>query len=211
MATVKTSHSYLEDLRSKGKALVKGASSLNGVFDKEEARLKRADEVSILIAVRRTIVEQVRELKHSETLASYGHSQANLVLFPVGLALTAILSKNNLPSAIADYLRSGPGDRHRPFGTVMVCVGPKGLPGDVKAVSISQSARDSNRPQAEIMSKLQDDGYLLFSEDPFSLLIDKLVADVRQGKVCLPVSRERLGEIAGSNKPRSRIKIVPIE
>ena len=61
------------------------------------------------------------------------------------------------------------------------------------------------------MSKLQDDGYLLFSEDPFSLLIDKLVADVRQGKVCLPVSRERLGEIAGSNKPRSRIKIVPIE
>lgn len=102
MATLNISHSYLEDLRSETKALVQGASALDELFDKEEAWLKREDEPSTLRAAYRTMVEQLQELKRRETLASYGHSQANLVLFPVGLALTAMFSGNNLPSAIAD-------------------------------------------------------------------------------------------------------------
>jgi hypothetical protein len=211
MATLKISHSYLEDLRSEGKARLEGASSLNRLFHKEATSLKREDGASTLRAAYRTIVEQLQDLKRIEISASLGHSQANLVLFPVGLALTAIFSKNNRQSAIMDYLRRGPEDRYRPFGTVMVCVGPKGLPQNAKAVSISQLARDSNRPEPEIVKKLQEDGYLVFSEEAFSSLTDKLVADVRQGKLRLPVSGEKLAEIAGLNKPKSRIKIVPIE
>jgi hypothetical protein len=93
----------------------------------------------------------------------------------------------------------------------MICIGPKGLPDDVRAVSISQSARDSNRLEPEIVNRLQENGNLLFSEQVFSSLIDRLIAYIRQGKLCLPVSREKLAEIAGLNKPKSRIKIVPIE
>jgi len=61
------------------------------------------------------------------------------------------------------------------------------------------------------MHKLQEDGHLLFSEEAFSLLIDRLIVDVRQGKLRLPVSREKLAGIIGLNKPKSRIKIVPVE
>ena len=93
----------------------------------------------------------------------------------------------------------------------MVCIGPRGLPDDAKAISISQSARDSNRLEPEIVNDLRENGYLVFSEETFSSLIDKLVADVRQGKLRLPVSREKLSHIAGLNKPKSRIKIVPVE
>lgn len=93
----------------------------------------------------------------------------------------------------------------------MVRVGPKGLPDDVKAVSISQLARDSNRPEPEIVNRLQEEGYLLFSEEVFSSLIDRLITYVRQGKLCLPASRETLVEIAELNRPKSRIKIVPME
>ena len=211
MATLKISHSYLVDLRSEGKALIEGASGLNRLFHKEEASLKREDGALTLRAAYRTIVEQLQELKHSETLASYGHRQANLVLFPVGLAITAMFSRNNLPSAIADYLRRGPGDRHRPFGTVMVCVGPKGLPDDAKPVSVSQLARDSYQLESEIVNRLQEKGYLLFSEEVFSSLIDRLITYVRQGKLCLPASRETLVEIAELDKPKSSIKIVPVE
>ena len=150
-------------------------------------------------------------MKRIEISASFGHSQANLVLFPVRLALTAIFSKNNRQSAVMDYLRRGTEDRYRPFGTVMVRVGPKGLPQDAKAVSISQLARDSSRPETEIVNRLQEDGYLVFSEEAFSSLTDKLVADVRRGKLRLPISREKLAEIVGFNKPKSSIKIVPIE
>jgi len=209
MATLKISHSYLEDLRSEGKALIEGASGLNRLFHKEEASLKREDGASTLRAAYRTIVEQLQELKHSETLASYGHSQANLALFPVGLALTAMFSKNDLPSAIADYLCRAPGNRHRPFGTVMVCIGSKGLPDDAKGVSISQLARDSNRLEPEIVKDLRKNGYLVFTEETFSHLIDRLVADVRAGKLHLPISRDKLAEIMGLNEPKSSIKIVP--
>ena len=211
MEGLKSFHDRLKNLQSQGKKLIEARLALNALFVEEEIRLKREDEVSILMMVRCAIVEQLQRLKHIETSASHGHSQANLALFPVGLVVTAMVSKSNRPSAIMDYLLRGPSDRHRPFGTVMVCVGPKGLPDDAKAVSISQSARDSHRPESEIMNDLQDDGYLLFSEEVFSSLIDELIVDVRQGKLRLPVSREKLAEIAELNKPKSRIKIVPIE
>jgi hypothetical protein len=61
------------------------------------------------------------------------------------------------------------------------------------------------------VNRLQENGYLVFSEQVFSSLIDTLIVDVRKGRLHLPVSREKLSQIAGLNKPKSRIKIVPIE
>jgi hypothetical protein len=211
MEGLKSLHDRLKNLQPQGKRLVETMLALNALFAEEEIRQKREDEASILITVRCDVVEQLEELKRIEASASLAHSEANAALFPIGLALTALFSKNDMQSAITDYLRRRSGDRHRPFGKVMVRVGPKGLLDDAKAISISQLARDSNRPEPEIVNGLQENGYLLLSEDLFSSLIDKLVADVRQGKLCLPVSRERLAEIAGPSKPKSRIKIVPIE
>jgi hypothetical protein len=211
MEGLKSFHEYLRNLRSQAEKLIDARLSLNALFAEEEIRQKREDEVSILMAVRCTIVEQLEELKRIETAASLGHSQGRIVLFPIRLVSAGIFLNNSPPSTIMDYLLRGSDHKHRPFGTVMVCVGPKGLPDDAKAVSISQLARNSNRLEPEIVNGLKGNGYLLFSEDLFSSLIDKLVADIRQGKLCLPVSRERLGDIAGLNKPKSSIKIVPIE
>jgi hypothetical protein len=201
----------LKGLRPQGRKLIETMIALNDLFIEEEIRQKREDEASILMAVRRVIVEQLQDLKRIETSASLGHSQAKLILFPIGLALRAMFSDNNRESAVMDYLSRGSADRQQPFGTVMVSIGPKGLPDGARAVSISRLAGDSNRLEPEIVNGLRKDGYLVFSEEVFSSLIDKLVADVRQGKLSLPVSREKLAELAESNKPKSRIKIVPIE
>lgn len=211
MESLKSFHDCLKNLESQWKRLIEARLTLNTLFAEEETWLEREDEVSILQGVHRSVVQQLRRLRGIETWASIGYSQANLALFPAGLALTAMFSKNNLPSAIADYLRRGPGDRYRPFGKVMVCVGPAGLPDDAKAVSISQLARESGRLEPETVHRLQENGYLVFSEEVFSSLIDTLVVDVAQGKLRLPVSSEKLMEIAELNKPKSRIKIVPIE
>jgi hypothetical protein len=211
MEALKSFNERLKGLRPQGRKLIETMIALNDLCIEEEIRQTREDEVAILMEVRRAIVEQLRELKGIDTAARLGQSQANAALFPAGLALTALFSKNDMQSAIADYLLRGSGHKHRPFGTVMVCVGPKGLPDDAQAVSISQLASDSNRLEPEIVNGLRKDGYLVFSEEVFSSLIDKLVADVRQGKLSLPVSREKLAELAESNKPKSRIKIVPIE
>ena len=94
-------------------------------------------------------------------------------------------------------------DKKRPYGTVMVCVGPKGLPDDVRVVSISELARESNRAESEIINELQKRGCLLFNEEAFSLLIDKLIIDVREGRLLLPISTEKLSQL----KPSSRLKL----
>ena len=211
MEGLKSFHEHLRNLRSQAEKLIDAGPALNALFAEEEIRLKQEDEASKLTAAHGTIVEKLKELRGIEASASLAHSEANAALFPVGLALTALFSRNDTRSAIMDYLRRPSGDRQRPFGRVMVCVGPKGLPDDAKAISISQLARDSSRPEAEIVNRLQEDGYLVFSEEAYSSLTDKLVTDVRQGKLCLPISKEKLAEIVGLNRPKSRIKIVRLE
>jgi len=211
MENLKPFHGHLEGLHSKTKNLTETGLALNALFAGEETRLSREDEASSLIAVYRAIAEESQWLKRVEASASRGHSQASLVLSLGELAVTAIVSKGKRLSAITDYLLRGPTDKQQPFGLVMVCIGPRGLPEDAGVVSISQLARESNRHQPEIMNKLRDDGYLLFSEEAFSLLIDRLVGDVREGKLHLPVSREKLSEITGLNKLKLRAKIIEVE
>ena len=211
MESLKSFHDRLKNLQSQGKKLIEARLALNTQFAEEETLLKREDEVSILNVARCALVEQLQWLKHAETLASHGHSQANLVLFPVGLIITAMVSRGNRLSAITDYLLRGSADRQQPFGLVMVCIGLKGLPDDARGVSISQLARESYRPEPEIMNKLQDDGYLLFSEEAFSLLIERLIGAVREGKLHLPVSRDKLVDITGLGKPKPSIKIIELK
>ena len=209
MESLTSFHDHLGNLWSRAKQLTEAGLALNILFAGGEARLKREHEVSVLQEVSRSIVEHLQRLKRIEASVSLGYSQANLALFPLGLALTALFSRNDPATAVADYLRRGPGDSHRPFGKVMVCIGPRGLSDDAKAISISQSARDSNRLEPEITNELEGKGHLLFSEKAFSSLIDKLVADVREGKLHLPVPNERLAKIAGPSRQKSTIRIVP--
>jgi hypothetical protein len=167
MASLKSFHDRLKNLQSQGKKVIEARLALNALFAEEETRLKREDEVSTLRVVRCVMVEQLQRLKHVEASARHGHSEANLVLSPVGLVITAMVSKGNRLSAITDYLLRGSADRQQPFGLVMARIGPNGLPDDARVVSISQLARESNRLEPEIMNRLRDDGYLLFSEEAF--------------------------------------------
>ena len=109
-------------------------------------------------------------------------------------------SKNKQLSDFADYLLKSPTDKGRSFGLILICIGPRGLPDDAEVVSISQLARESNRPESEIINKLREGGYLLFNEKTFSLLIDRLIDDVREGRLRLPVSSEKLSEIPASGE-----------
>jgi hypothetical protein len=211
MESMKSSHDYLQNLQSQAKKLTKSGLAFNSIFDQEEIRLKREDEASSLRAVYRAVVAQLQRLERTEASVELGHSQANLLFSLGGLAVAAMISKSNPLSAMRDYLLRGPTDRQRPFGLVMVCIGPKGLPDDVRDVSISQMARESNRLESQIINKLREDGYLLLSREAFSVLIDKLIGDVREGRLSLPISRDKLAEIAGLNKSKPKIKVIEAE
>jgi hypothetical protein len=105
------------------------------------------------------------------------------------------MSKDERSSAFSDHLLRNLGGKRLPFGMVRVCIGPEGLPDDVGVVSISELARQSNRQESEVISELRERGHLLFSEEAFSRLIDRLTSDVQEGRLLLPVPTEKLAEI----------------
>jgi len=212
MESMKSFHDHLENSQSKAKKLTETELALNALFAGEETRLEWEDEASSLKALYRTIVEQLERMKYSESSACYGDTKANLAFSVTRLAAKIIVAttKNQRAWNVVTNIFDTEGHK-KSFGTVMVCVGPKGLPDDVRGVSISQLARESGRLESQIINKLREDGYLLFSQEAFSTLIDKLIGDVREGRLSLPISRDKLAEITGLKKPKPRIKFIEAE
>lgn len=207
MGDLKPFQNYLEDLRSKANNLTETGLALDALFAREEARLNREDEASSLREVYRTVLEQVQRLREIELLASCDQSRVKLILSMTELAVTAIVSRGKL-SAITDCLLRGSAYKQQSVGLVMVSIGPEGLPDDVRSISVSRLARESNQSEEEIISRLNDDGYLLMSEDSFSSLISRLMGDIREGKLHLPVSGDRLAQITESNQQTLSPKII---
>jgi len=192
------SHTFPKNLRCQARHLTSVVLSLINLFAKEARRLSRKDEASRLEGLRSSIRQQLHRVRSSEDTANYGHIQADLISSLGGLALGVIvkrISKNERLSAFADYLLENPTSKERPFGMVLVCIGPKGLPDGVEVVSISRLARESDRQECDVINELQQRGYLLFSEETFSLLIDRLINGVLEGRLLLPISVEKLTEI----------------
>jgi hypothetical protein len=196
MAGLTLRETNLNDLRNKAIALTSNAVSLANVFAEEATRLNRMAMASQLMALRSSIVQQLQMAKAAEDAARGGHNQASIVT-SVGRLASGIIkmaSQDDI-SAFGDQLLKKPVGRQRPFGGVLVCIGPTGVPDGVGVVSVSQLARGSNREEAAVTNELQERGHLLFSEKTFCLLIDKLIEDVLGGRLLLPISPEKLPQL----------------
>ncbi len=194
MESLKSYHNRLQSLQRQAERLTATGLFLITLLAEEVKRLNREDEASRLKAVYNAVVEQLDRVECSESSASYAQSQVNQTasMFTLGMSLgRSMVSKGNRLSTFSNSL-SSVSNKKPPFGNVVVCIGPGGLPGDVEVVSISQLARESNRPESEIIQKLQKGGCLLSSQERFSRLIDKLVIDVREGRLYLPIPVETL-------------------
>jgi len=192
----------LKNLRYQAVKLTSTGLSLTKLFAEEASRLNRRDEASRLRALYLSIRQQMDWAKSSEDAAKYGHSQANLIISLGGLAVSGIIkmvSRNKELSTFSDYLLTSLTGKRPPFGRVLVCIGPKGLPDDVGVVSISQLARESSREESEVIKELKGRGHLLLSEKVFSLLFDKLINDVQEGRLHLPISTGKLAETKTSS------------
>lgn len=201
MADLTYLDTYIKNLRNQAARLTETALSLISVFAEEANRLNRKDAASRLKALYSSIRQQLHQVMRSEDAAEYGRSQADMISSLGVLALVGIVkrvSRNKRLSSFADYLLESPNNKERPFGNVLVCIGPRGLPDDVRVVPISRLARESNREESEVINELQEHGYLLHSEKAFSLLIEKLIDDVEEGRLRLPVSLERLSKVGES-------------
>lgn len=200
---------HLNKLQHQARTLTSVGLSLVSLFAQEASWLSREDEASRLRVLHYVILEQLDGAKRSEDAASDGHSKASLVFSLGGLAAGLLIkkvSKNERLSALSGHLLNSLVDEQSPFGTVLVCIGPKGLPDDAAVVSISRLARESDRQESEVTNELKEWGFLLLSKEEFSLIIDKLVVDVREGRLRLPISRDKLPEVKTSGQLKLEVK-----
>jgi hypothetical protein len=200
---------YMKNLRYQVRKQTAAGLSLSNMFAEEAVHLNWRDEASRLKALHFTIRQQLDRARKDEDAASHRYSKANLMVSLGRLIVggtVKMVSKNKQLLAFSDDLLNGLGGEQRPFGMVLICVGPKGMPDDVQVVSISRLARESNREESEVINELQKRGCLLFSEKAFSLLVDKLADGVQEGRLVLPISTEKLAEIKTSSCLRLEVK-----
>lgn len=194
-----TSHSaHLRSLQLQSAKLASAGVTLSALLDEEADSLKRKDEVSQLTALRSTIGKSIEWTRSMESAASYGHGKAELEvsLFELGAGLfLKVVTDNRVVQGVANSLLKNKGGKDTPFGTIMIRIGPRGIPDDVAVVRISELARNSDVGEPEVISELERRGYLLFGERAFSLLMDRVTGEVQAGRASLPVPPEKLAQM----------------
>ena len=190
MEAVDLFHSSLKDFQHQAGILAETVDSLSESFEAEADRETRDDAVQRLKEIHSAVDKDFEEARSRESVASYAETRVNLPFLIAGSIAKIIMASTteNLPTLKLISQVCDESTAKKPsYGTVMVCVGAKGLPDDVRVVSISGLARQSNFPKSEIIRKLQQNGCLLINQERFARLIDKLVVDIREGLLHLPI------------------------
>ncbi len=197
MADITVEGTNLQDLRQRASELASTVESLATLFEDEATRLRRRNEAARLKALCSAVLQRVERARSEEMAASYSHSKARAVgsLFVLATGLIAMALEDEKHHAISRELLAGSSGREPHYGTVLISIGPKGLPEDVEVLSISSLARESKREESEIMDRLRARGNLLFGDETFFHLIDRLAGEILKGGLSLPVSVERLSQL----------------
>jgi len=159
------------------------------------------DQAVSLDDLKARIIEEVEDARIAEVVARSKFTERKLTRgimnFATGALVAAITSKENPLLKGAHLFRSALDDK-APFDTVLVAIGQKGLPEDVRVVPLSSLARQSNRSESDIGEALRRRGCLLMTPQTFTTLVDNLRSRVLEGSLYLPVSIESIvGELRG--------------
>jgi hypothetical protein len=209
MEGLESFHAYLKNVQHQAGILAEAVVSLSQSLEGEAERLNREDEVQHLKIIHAAIVEKLALSRRMESAARYGHTKARVTWSLIGLAaklITRAITDNRQTQGFVNQVFDTSERNECPYGTVMVCVGPKGMPDDVQVVSISELARESNQPEFKIIQKLQKGGGLLLSQESFTRLIDRLITDIGEGRLHLPIIGNKLSEIVATSYLRLETK-----
>ena len=164
-----TDNDSLQNLRVRAGKLASAAESLATLLEQEAIRLKRGDEVARLKALRVAIARRIESARSEENSASSRYEKIRAIRSVAGFVTGLIAKTNNDGLEIISHaLIQPPVDGKPPFGTVLVRIGPGGVPEDVDVVSVSRLARDSRREQFRVIQDLKKAQNLLLTEENFS-------------------------------------------
>jgi len=184
-----------EGLRCQVKALEEAVRALDNAFAQEAEHLRRQDQAQCLDDLRARVAQEVTEIQRAESAASYSFTKGTLISglmkFAIGGAMAAMLHSKEHPLLVGANLAGDDFTRTKAFGTVVVAVGPKGIPDDVLTGSLSRVARESGRTESEVRAAFEGRDYRIMMPDEFLRLLDELKDKVLGGTATLPFVQPR--------------------
>jgi hypothetical protein len=178
----------VKDLLARAGALASAADSLATLFEKEGIRLKRGDQLARLRKLHAFIVSEIEQHEYEERQVVRRHSEREYDRRRAKTVIGAIGDISN-----ADWLKKLSQNMAKPIpggapvsGTVMIRIGPGGVPDDVHVVSISSLARESKRSESDVIVALQKAKNQLQTENEFTGLMSWLAQEILEGRQSLP-------------------------
>jgi len=151
--------------------------------------------------LRAVIMSHIESARCDENSSSYNYSKWELFrcLSGLGTRLAATSNNDKLWNISQNlFAPSANGEPH--FNTVLVRIGPGGVPQDVHVVSASSQTRKSRQKEFRVIEELQKNQNLLLTEENFSELLDRLADKIIEGKLSLPISLQTILQIQKSRQ-----------
>ncbi len=185
----------LQDLGNRVRELATTCRTLDTFLAEGAAQLLREAEVKRLETMATRICEYVAEAKSSENRAQRAW-QTGDSLVGIGKLIVKGIDFTDGKHAGLDAFKKNiaalPSSKQPCFGTIMVGVDRGGLPDDVHVISISGRAREQYQTESGIIQELQRRGMLLFYPDVFHAMVDRLIKQLHEGKIRLPILPKQL-------------------
>ena len=164
-------------------------------FAGNDIQLIRHDQVARLRILKSRIMEEVQNIKRSESASQ--SSDNTRALLSNGTALTfgsLFMAKMGREDAldIGSRMAELSLTKNIPFGLVLIAIGKEGLPEDLRIIPVSRFARESTKTEPEVEASWKHDGYLLVTPEQFAELLDKAAQAVLDGSLCLPIAVDEL-------------------
>jgi hypothetical protein len=204
LETLRVYHRRVDELLQRAWEQQEALTFLNGSLVRESQRLYRYNQSRRLHYMKIHVAQKVNNARKDELSASYRFPSGDILRvaakFALGEGIIAMAKQEGKDSFLTRLINSEQ-PKQRPFGKVMVEIGPKGLPDGVAVVTISRLAREEGISESRVEQELQAKGLILMTSEDFSNLIDKLEQKVLDGAVSLPISQEQMrGELTRHGK-----------
>lgn len=185
----------IDGLRCQVKALEEAVRALDNAFAQEAERLRRQEQAQCLDDLRARLTQEIAEIQRAESAASCGFTEGKLISglmqFAGGSAMAAVLHSKEHPLLVGAKAARNEFSRTKAFKTVVVAVGPKGIPEDVHTVSLSRVARQTGRTESEVRAALESRDYRIMMPGDFLRSLGELRGKVLGGTASLPFTEAR--------------------
>lgn len=196
MENIAACQRLVEALRQQAVNQADALETLNKVFIQEAEHLCRHDQARRLDDLGARVAQEVEKMRFRETAASAAFTDEKifrgLTKFAFGAIAAAALGSREHPISAGARLAKGVFKRKEPYGTVLVAVGPGGVPYDVKVIPLSQEARERDKSESEIKAAMEAEGYHLMTPESFRYALGNLKEKILKGILALPVAASSL-------------------